>query len=489
MKLNQNLSTLIILIIGLLIFLFIGTKAYVSSFTTDESFSYLNYVEETFMQIITFSNWYTNNHILNSLSMKYAEMVLGSSELALRLPNLILLLVYMVYSYCIFRGKNAILRISLFLLLCTNVLLIDLFGLARGYGLSCGFMLMSLYHFIKYNNESKRIDLYLFHLAALLAILSSFTLLTFYASTLLVFNIISFINQRIVKDESFHFFRTNKVHLIPFIVLTIILYEPVRRVITHSNLNFGGKDGFFNDTVAHLIWNATHHTYLSPLLLILLQIVFTLLILIPFGIIVKNGINKNRDFFENQKGLLILNFTIIIISVIIVSQHFVLKADYPIGRFSIFLFPLFIIHFGFFVNYLLGTKNKQVALSIVSILAVMSSLSFVKRANLYSAAEWGFDSRTKEMIEVLSRLHDLEEDPSKSIQLGIHELFEPTVNFYRVTKDLNWLLPVDRNGIEISDDYFYIFEVDYYKVKDIKHEIIKQFEDTQTLLIKRTKSN
>ncbi|MBL4755183.1 MAG: hypothetical protein JKY52_16510, partial [Flavobacteriales bacterium] len=140
-------------VIGTVIFLYLLTKSSVSSFTHDESFTYLHFCHNSFMDIISYKNWYSNNHLLNSLFMKYSEQLFGSSEIALRLPNLLLLLVYMVYGHLLFRRTSQLLAVAVFVLLCTNILLIDLFGLARGYGMSCGFMLMSLYHFMQSFNE------------------------------------------------------------------------------------------------------------------------------------------------------------------------------------------------------------------------------------------------------------------------------------------------------------------------------------------------
>ena len=96
MKLNQNRASLILnLCLGALLFSYVFTKANMASFTHDESFTYLNYPHQSFIDIISFNDWYTNNHILNSLFIKYSEQLFGNSELALRLPNLLLLLVYM----------------------------------------------------------------------------------------------------------------------------------------------------------------------------------------------------------------------------------------------------------------------------------------------------------------------------------------------------------------------------------------------------------
>ena len=293
------LQSALIFLIGTILFLYVIIKANYASFTHDESFTYLHYCHQSFMEIISFSDWYTNNHILNSLFMKYSEQVFGNSELALRLPNLLLLLVYMLYSYCLFKDKNILFTIMIFLLLCTNYILMDLFGMARGYGMSCGFMVMSLYHFIEYLKNYKKTNLFLFHLGALLASLSNFTLITFYLASLLVYNLIMYLHSRLTIDKKFRFIQTNSIHIFPLLIVTIILYEPLRRFITYANLDFGGKNGFFADTVTHLIRNTFHGVNISPSIMFVLNITLILILLISLFIIFKNAVQKKKHLFQS----------------------------------------------------------------------------------------------------------------------------------------------------------------------------------------------
>lgn len=484
MKIAKSQITLIVILIGTVLFSYCFTKANVSSFTHDESFTYLNYPHDSFMDIISFSKFYTNNHILNSLFMKYSEQLFGNSELALRLPNLILLLVYMCYAFLLFRTKNALLRIEVFLLLCTNVLLMDLFGLARGYGMSFGFMLMSLYHFIAYIKKSRKKDLALFHFAALLASLSNFTLVTFYAALLMVYSIHTFINTRFVLGERFRFVQKHKVHIIPLLLVGIVLYEPIRRVLMQDTLNFGGKKGFYADTIAHLVSTTFHNAAIPSSVLLIAQLLVTIIVLTPLCLMLKDLREKRNDFFTKQLDLVISTFLLISISIIIVLQHLLLKSDYPISRFAVFLFPLFIVHVGFFFDYLIGSGFKKISLMILTCIALASAISFWNNTNLSSSAEWAYDSETKNMIQTLADYRATNPDQFTKINLGVNWLFEPTINFYRETQQLDWLSPVDRKGISEANQYLYIFEKEFKKMDMSKYEVIKVYQDIGTLLVK-----
>ncbi len=470
--------------VGILIALYIFSKAGISSFTHDESYSYLHYPHDSFIKIISFSNWFMNNHILNSLFMKYSEQLWGNSEFALRLPNLFLMVVYMFYSYRLFQNKNSILSVAIFCILCTNVLMMDLFGLARGYGLSFGFMLMSLYHFLAYLKKNKKVDLAVFHFAALLAVLSHFTLLLAYISLLLLFNVVKILESRFGGAEKFHLFKTNKPNIIPILLNTIILYEPLRRAISYGDFSVGGKSGFYSDTVTHFIYNIFDGIEISSPILFVLQVLFTFIIVIPLFIIVKNISERKTVFIYNHKGLIVTNFLLLIISIILILQHLILRTDYPIDRFSIFLFPIFSIHFGFFINYLIETSYKKTILVITSFIALAAIINFGKRADLHASAGWTYDSETKNMIQTLISTRKMNNDNSKNIRLSVNWLFEPTINFYRITKGLDWLLPIDRNSAGKTDDYYYIFENEPCPLSASEYEIIKKFENTKTILIK-----
>ncbi len=477
------LSTIIktlIFLSGLAILTFALIKANISSFTHDESFSYLNYCSSTFMQIISFSDWYTNNHILNSLLMKYAEIIAGSSELALRFPNIILFAVYIIYSFFLFKSEKLLFTLSIFLLLITNPLLNNLFGLARGYGLSVGFMIMSFYHFSKFIKNKKRyLNLGLFHFGALMASLSNFTLLTFYASILLTFNIYELLKNIVLKNK-FNLIKANIIHTIPLIIALGILFEPVRRVISYSNLNFGGKNNFLSDTIYSVIINTFHNAHIPNFIITTITIVIIIATSFSLYIIAKNIKLHNQTFIKNNTELILSTFIIISISAIIILLHVLFGSDYPIGRFAIFLFPLFIIHFGFLIKYFLINDKKKIIITSLIILSAISSISYITKSDMYAYGEWKYDMNTKNMLTTLSE-YTISEN---NVNLGISWLFEPTINFYRITKNYNWLNEVNRNGISEKDHYRYLFKEELQNINISEYEIIKEYANSNTILIK-----
>lgn len=473
----------IIALIGISILSLIAIKAYHSSFTHDESFSYLHYAHQSFMDILAFKDSYTNNHILNSLGMKFSEKIISASEFSLRLPNIILFIVYSVFSFLLFRKSHKIIALSFFILLLTNNPLIDFFGLARGYGLSIGFMIVAIYYLIESLNSGKNKHLVLFHIAALLATLSNFTMLNFYVASIFIFYGVIYIEQRIIKQDDFSFFKRYKLNWFLCLISIIVLYEPVRRLITYNKMDFGGKSGFISDTFSSVINYTFYNLTLSNSMRVFLMALFSLLILFTFGLIVKMIVQKQLAFFQEHKALIVVNALIILISSASIIQHFLFHTDFLSGRFTLFLIPLFLLNGGFLINYLTTLGYKNTLLSVVFLLAMLSTYNFYSHFTMSSNSEWAYDANTKKAMKLLAS----QQHTSDSINLGVSWELEPTCNFYRTVWKLNWLNPIQRYGLKNNSDFYYVFvsSITQHEITSRKtYSNISYFEDTKSMLLK-----
>jgi hypothetical protein len=484
LKLNR-LGFLLMLLIGIVVIGFITTKATVASFTHDESYTYNSFVHDSFMNILSYKNSYTNNHLLNTLMMKYSEAMLGNSELALRLPNLIMLLVFFTYIILLFKKVNPIVSIAIVIIIMTNASLIDIFGLARGYGISIACMTMSLYHLIRaVNTDKNRNQLILFNASALLAILANFTMLDFYIAGLATYTIIKWIGCKFILNQPFNLFKINKINFLLFVPMFIVLYEPVRRVVTYNQFNFGGSNGFVSDTVQALVYAFFSNVYVSEFASTILKLSVLVLVAIPLILFSVKTIKKDNVFFENHKSLLVVNFVLVFIFIEIIIQHLLLDTDYLVGRFALFLMPLFVINVGLLINYAVEYNLRNVFLGIVSVCAVLSTVNFFYKFDFYSCAEWGYDSNTKNAIAELKKNYENDSISSQNVNLEVNWLFEPTVNFYRKTLHLDWLQPLNRDSLSNVGDYYYVFNADLETLKLNNHQLIYNGVKTNTVLIK-----
>lgn len=477
---SKKLSLLFSFLCGGLILSLIIIKAKNASFTHDESFSYLNYLSQSFMEILSYANWYTNNHILNSLGMKYSEILFGNSELALRLPNIILFIFYATFSYQLFKKTNSLIAISFFVILTTNNALVDFFGLARGYGLSMGFMMTALYFYIKLIKTSHYKFVILFHLCCLLAVLSNFTLINFYIGSILFYYLTDFIKQKIIHQNQFNFHKNHKLNLFMLIFSITVLYEPIRRVIMYNKMDFGGKSSFFNDTVYSITNDILYHSNLTNNSILLFACLFSSLVILLFSFIIYKFIKKEWSFFYENYNLVFSTCILIFISIASYILHLVFKTDYLAGRFALFLIPLFFLMLGLSINFF-SKKSYKIHFQLISLsLAILSLLNFYTNFNSYVYNEWAYDANTKTaMQKIASDYHS--RTLKDSISMGVSWEFEPSVNFYRKKYNCKLLKQIKRYNLKGNNTYYYGYLYDItLDSLHVKHHINSTQYDVYT---------
>lgn len=163
------------------------------SITIDEAVTFLIYIKSGLLSLFNFNE--ANNHFLNTLLAKIFSTIGGNHDFVLRLPNLLGYVIYLAFAWLLLkrfiRGTMGVLG---FVLLNTNPYVLDFFSLCRGYGLSLGFLMASLYFFTLFLSRSgergSEVDRYSSLTRALgmaaVAVLCNFTLLNVYFSLLAV---------------------------------------------------------------------------------------------------------------------------------------------------------------------------------------------------------------------------------------------------------------------------------------------------------------
>ncbi len=186
-------------------------KGFKNPFTYDEARTYLDYVKPK--DIFKFA--IANNHPLNTVLMIGATYI-GNSPFILRLPNIILGLMYLATSYRISKKfKNSLIT---FLILSLSPLLFEFFTLARGYGLaSCLIFFGTVnYFYVEWNKFSILLSSILFFLAIYSIFVSSIYVFCFFA--VVIFN-------EVKKKNYFNF-------ILSSMVVGFASYQTMRWMIT-----------------------------------------------------------------------------------------------------------------------------------------------------------------------------------------------------------------------------------------------------------------
>lgn len=462
---------------GLLIYTIL--RAFKLSFVHDESYTYLYSAHNSFMEIISNRTVLTspNNHILNTLLMKLFELLFGSSEIALRLQSILAHILYLTITYLLLKPlKSDITIVFGFILLNVNPYLLEFFSLARGYALALSFILLSIYYFIQYTETEKQKPIIYCLITASLAILSNFALLNYFAALLIIHQIFIYSKYHSLKIN----FQKSKPVLITIMIMAAILYEPIRKI--HNNLDFGGVTGIWDDTVASLIITFLVDKKLDFIFFRIIQTI-VLATIIGYAFVIGRKIYKRETLNTSKNGSIIF-FVLILIIGLTMLEHYILGSPYLLERFALFLVPLFVFVLVFLLNQILqtGKTGKIISTILFITLTIGSFLNFSKCANLHYTTNWDYDADTKDMITDL--INEKELSGKQDIKLGISWLFEPTVNFYRITKKLDWLKKVNRKGFRQDCDYYYILPEDHIKMNSLQKTTIKYYPISQSKLLK-----
>lgn len=431
-------------------------QANTASFTHDESYSYLNYPHHGFMQILSHESAYTNNHLLNTLGMKYSELLFGSSELSLRVPNILAIVLYMVFSFLLFKKFDRWFALAAFVILINNAYLIDLFSMARGYGLSFGFMFMAFYFLVRSvkDPERQRYTI-LFHVAALLAALSNFTMLLMYVAALITSVAMSLIRPMFHGEKKAGSWKVIRTHLIMLVVSVAFLFRPVRHLVESNTFDFGGRTTFIDSTVRTVITNGFYGSNLSPNSIIVLSYIALILVGIALALAVKSMTKHRSRDSELSLELVVSNSLLISICVITIIQHYVTGSDYLIDRFAFFLWPLFLLNLLFVIQLFWDHPKKWMPRGFTFFLAGILGIFFLRSAEPQILAQWGYDTHTKKAMEQIAT--DIALNDKENVRIGSYWLYEPTLNFYRVTRHMNNVLPIEKHTDLSSIGYDHLF--------------------------------
>lgn len=463
------------------LFIFVILKAFHLSFTHDESLSF------KILQGDRGVARTANNHLLNSWLMTFFYWLFGAREFVLRLPNVLAFCFYAFFSYKILsKSGNLVLLLSGTALLLFNPYMLDFFTIARGYGLSLGFTMATIY-FLLQNN---RIDSYKgfirnFSLAlafSIMAAYSSFIMVNFSIAVLLIFMLDLYL---LVRKGNIRLSRKRGtiVFLVIFLGLVLLSILMFRLIMLKSNheLYFGGTS-FFRHTITQLIHHSIYFSYYGELFWIGLR--QAIVIIFVLGIVYQ----LTKIQYNSLSRITILLSLMIIASYI---QFQLFDTLYPVGRTALIFIPLFGLFVFFFVCELLKLSEtwsiaKPIIRIVLFILCVPVIVHFISNMNLKYTREWKFDANTKSVMAEIKSQNDLRSTLNRHISMSNNWLFEPTINYYRTIYRMDYLYPANRDGLDQNSDFIYcsIEEMKTFQWREL-YLVVMEFEDTETVLLRK----
>ncbi len=316
---TEDKIDIIILITSLVVLAYTIVMAALSDIQYDEAYTYIFNSTRNSPNFLSIN--LANNHPLNSFLIYITSFIFPYNEFAIRLPNLIFLLIYLISSIKISKVFSS-LKILVFSLLVLYWFLIpNYFSIGRGYGISAAIVLLFLVKFVR---EKQNFDKIIFNFYILL--------LACYAFPGLLPLIIALSIYYLFFEIRYDLFRFIKIYFLDIFFLLInfsfILYY-LFSVSAAGKPLYGSSDTFLNST---LKWYLNSFSAIIPNLENSIIIILSLVFIAAMCIIIFFNIRKAKVSF-----ITIITFFLFFIT----SKIF----DRPniTGRLLVPLYPLVIL--------------------------------------------------------------------------------------------------------------------------------------------------
>ncbi len=448
---NARQSVVLLAALAVMILALLTWKASTASMTHDESSTYLNYVDSDLRLLSCHSNpecWGTgNNHWLNTAMMRISSSVLGPSEIALRLPNLIMLALYLCSVVFLARAFASTWAGSLgaIAIMVLNPYVLDFFALARGYGMGVGLSMLSmamLWHWL-----TARRSWYV-AIAIALAMAAVFANLTFapvYVALCLSLIVYTFRVPMTRRRQYAVWFSA----AVTCALLVAFFYQPVGILIGLGEFDHGTPSPWlmWQQFVRDSLYGVRYFGALTVAIISIAgAVVMAGAVFVPWRRRTQHdhpmGVSMHRivcGIFIGTLALLLLN-------------HIVTGAQFPIGRKSVVVFaPAALLTF---LSLTAELRTRKSAPLIFLLVMALAGYHFIRTFDRSVYREWWYDASTKQM------LMDLTSDASANapVHLATEWIFHHTAEFYVRTKDMPIRLePYDKTVEDTKPvEYYYI---------------------------------
>lgn len=400
------------ILFGLIIMIYIVIRSIHVSLGFDEVVSF---------QLMERDDWFhfwehSNNHFLNTILMKASTWLFGNSEWAIRLPNLLAGLLYLVVSYRIALHVSRKHAFWIMVLLISSPFLLDFFSLARGYGLGLSLVMLSLYLVMKFVDSPGFKAGVMVLIAGFLAVSSNLSFTYFFLGLGAVLLLLCVLRKKWINFLIYLIFILSAI--------TAILYL-VSSLTELKHMYYGGKRNFINDSIASLGRCLAYGISHEMIFRLILDTGFLAAILFAIYRVYK----LFTGFTLTKVDLPPLIFTIMVAIPIILHEFF--GALLPVERAMISFYPLMMISC---VVILISLINNR---WIIRIMASAWLVFTLYSLNVSSSYTFRFDSGSKKVMQYLQNQHDSHQ---KNLSIGVHRLYDPSAHYYfMIYKQNRWL--------------------------------------------------
>ncbi len=451
-----------------IVFILILCKIILIPVTHDEMATPASYINYSVWQIMMYQVANTNNHILNTLAVKLFVYLFGTSQVVIRLPNL---LSFIVYAFAVFRINRTALKEGSIWFIPASLLFIawpyflDFFGLCRGYGMSSALAALSLSYMLSGFRFSRNRDIRVSFILSILASYANFTLLIFCLANL----ILTLFYFYSVSGGKIKRFISPSINIVVVSLLySALIATPIHKITSAGQLDHYASSGIFSGTI------------ISYVILIIIAGFFIFILLLR---------RKDKSSFVFLKAPVFISLSALMITVFItIMLCIIMKTPGPRGRTALFFFPLSAACFVSLSGLIPADKRRMIQYILAFLISFSCVFNVAYTYNLRYAIQWKFDESTFDILDYL----EAEKQPGSTVVLKTDWHFYPSFYFYTYTGKTPWLKlkGYDKN-IDINTDaeYYYIFSGSYSMLEPEFKPVYKVADDRWLLRRRQKKSD
>jgi hypothetical protein len=151
---------------------------------------------------------------------------------------------------------------------------------------------------------------------------------------------------------------------------------------------------------------------------------------------------------------------------------------------ALFFIPVFFLTIILIIDEYSGSLIvKVLTRSLVFCMAFILTLHTINCLNSKCALYWNFDADTKTMLNDLDSL--VKKEGISKVKLGAMTLYEPAINFYRLTKKYEWLEKVTENGYrDRVYDFYYLGDSSSNYIASRNLLVLYHYPSSNSVLVK-----
>lgn len=469
------------ILIGLILFTLVTIESATVPLTHDEG-NTIHCSTTSVFDIISYKDPVPNNHILNTLLIKFNQSIFGDQLFTNRLHNILFFIPYFLFSVLLSRllYKDFWPRVTLVVMLSMNAYLLDFFSVTRGYGISLAFEMMSLYYLHKRIQSDNHSYSYWAVLWAALGVYANFTLLNYYMPLLLILSIHSIYNN--YKEKPWLVLQEIGIMAVISLVLAGAIFVPLSRIVSTNQLTYWGMDGFYQNTVISLVNSLRsgvdyYNLSIESLSLGIVAIIAVLLVL-GFFLWLRH---------KSSLSFMVTYATLAIVIVYNMAIFWIVDVPYLTGRTALLFVPLVCVALSTSVHEIYN-YNKRLGISLCLLMISFITQHYIKANDTTTISEWYYD---RDSYRVLDDLQDIihTESMAKPVILNCHWLYFPSMD-YHIPREYKTDIKLAPYGLKIAQDtssQYYFAESNELEYLKENFEILKSYSNKQRYLLKRSK--